>query len=660
MQLIACDGVFKSCPISSSHSKEECKSCYLNITSLLSKFNLPFINISTLLKKNEIQQSLDWVNSLDVYKYADVQFENMPIGKWIQPSLCAKFLCFEPDFSKKETHVSIRDFIYNVLIIHFAYKHLLNDFFPDHVVCYNANHLYYRAFFKISKYHNIPVLVHERGRKSDSFLFIDNGYGHHSAGRVEAWQQWKDIPLSYKECMEVKKYAFEREMSKNINLTPFYTFESDSDIYSRLKLSSLKKKKIISIFTSTAWELGRYKWDVPKRFNSYIDGISNIINQLKDAIIIIRHHPYMVGNSHVDTQIIPLLLKLNRQLPENVRVIMPTEEIKSYDLMWLSDAIFTLGSTTGIEAPLRGVATASNADTIYSLLGLVDTIKDPDYRYYAQKTINRTNKFDINDLRIAYRGFYTFFFRLSSYNFKSFGIRNNFQYDIRIKNLNELNPVNDPSLDIICDHILKKMPLFPSPSKTLTSVNNEEETAFLKKELDAIKSKRLKVNKRLNESQTVEPLISVIRIRQDGRKEPANTLLYQTLKKSRHKNIEFRNLEFCYFEEIKTFVQELRTAVDIANGDYIYIGTDNTHLDESFFSTAISFLEKPDHTNFHGYSSGAWLLDKNENLIDEMMTNRSQLITFQSIYTKLLELNVSAQILTFYIWKRSSFKDNFE
>ena len=37
-----------------------------------------------------------------------------------------------------------------------------------------------------------------------------------------------------------------------------------------------------------------------------------------------------------------------------------------------------------------------------------------------------------------------------------------------------------------------------------------------------------------------------------------------------------------------------------------------------------------------------------------MMTNRSQLTTFQSIYTKLLELNVSAQILTFFIWKRSS------
>jgi len=113
--------------------------------------------------------------------------------------------------------------------------------------------------------------------------------------------------------------------------------------------------------------------------------------------------------------------------------------------------------------------------------------------------------------------------------------------------------------------------------------------------------------------ETVEPLISVIRIRQDGRKEPENTLLYQTLKKSRHKNIETRNLEFCYFEGIKIFVQELRIAVDTANGDYIYIGTDNTHLDESFFSATISFLEKSDHTKFHGYLSGAWLLDENEN-----------------------------------------------
>ena len=660
--VLGCDGVFSNCLIAGKpHSKQICKSCTQSGINLFSVFQLPMIHLGRFISQKDRDECAEWVNQLELNKFKDACFEGGEIGKWIQYGMYAYYVSARFDYSNPEVEAIHRSLLYNGAILQRAYLKCLESFYPNHVVCYNSTtHIYYRTVFELSRQRGIPVLVHERGPIKDSFRMQINEHSRMSAGRLALWEKWKSIPLTVDECIKCKRFINDSELNKIKN--PFFSQDTDIETV-RETLRIPENAVIIVLFTSGDWE--REAAEDPVLFDSQLDGIRKIVRTFngKQAYLVIRHHPNMVRKTHIDRFFVQDLFRLNRNLSENIRVVMPTEKLSSYGIMWNADAAITFGSSTGLESIMRGCASISNVDNLFSNITNVNNLgslninsNDFDMSYWSiiENTMRRTADFKLDDLRYAYRSIHFFKF-VEGYRFKSFGIRDVHYLDIRFKHIDELSPGNDPMLDVVCNYIMHNEPLYRVPGEKEKSRSADAETEFCQNELVDIKTRREQLKKCLaGNNKETRSLITVIRVRQDCTKGSEDSELALTVKRSRHKLVEQIEMGAPSFSDGTMFVHELNSALYRAKGEFVYVATDNIHVDESLFSTAIDFLEKPENEDYDGLVSGAWVCDNEGNIIDEVFTERKNTNDYQTVIQNMNSSEKPSALFPLFVWKKVS------
>lgn len=654
VQVITCDGVFKNCLLSVDGA--QCPKCQDTAKRLFSTFNLPITKISSLIGQTDQNECRQWAEGLAIDEFPTALFEGNELGKWVAGGVHAFFKSEFLDYAKNDVVRTTRSFLFNAALLTRAYQRLLQSFRPDHILCYSGFHVYYRVIMEISRKIEIPVLVHERGEIRDSFVFVENGSLHEYESRTKAWEKWKDIPLSRDEAHRLKQFLEDREHGKDSHIFQNYSFSSnDFDVRRQLRIP--QEAKMVTFFPTCDWEVGISKMDAEPKFSRQIDWLRHICEtvDLNDVYIVIRHHPSLVRKDVVGRDFLKELFKYHVHKPAEakIRTIMPYEKITSYSLLWHTDAALTWRSTIGVESMLRGVATGSEKQNHKSIVG-INTVEGFDYNTVISDLIRKTEHFDLDDLRTVYRGAYFIFFRLSSV-FKSFGIRDVYLPDLRIDNIQFLLPGNDPTLDAICNHVIQGVSLYPLPSDQELVRSAQEETEFLHTELETLRKKRSLVREHARlKAEPKEPPVSIVRIRQDGRKDPEDTLLQKTIRRLRYKNIEKIEMGFPNQSDPSQFLQELRTAISIAKGEFICFGTDNTYLDEALISTAIDFLQDNENESFQGLISGAWICEQDGTVIDEIFTERKDVTDYLKAVNISAIFENPAQLLTLFIWKKKA------
>ena len=655
--VLTCDGVFENCPISGGLTKKDvCQKCNESAVKLFSYLRFSVVNLRSLLNSNDLYECRKWAKGIPVKEFLNSDFEGAKIGEWVCAGVHSFFLTGHLDFENQNVVIMNRVFLFNGALLKRAYDKLLRIFHPDHVICYSGIHAYYRIFLELSRQRSISVLVHEGGTTQDTFIFRENESFQGLSGMQNAWKKWKEIPLNLEQCLQIKKYYSD-------NYQFFYQSKSDPNTTRRM-LRIPTDSRIILLFTSGNWEIGMARGQFIQTFDTQIDFIRKIADEFasRNEYLVIRHHPSNVGSSYTDSDFLQRLFVLNRELPQNVRVIMPGEKISSYAIAWNADGAISFGSTIGIEVAMRGISTYSTRLNLYTALEIgIEMIKSPsDCGRAIDDVIAKTQNFNLEYLRRVYRSFY-FSFKRFSYKFKSFNIHHDSwpskagrKPNIRIKNFDELSEGNDPSLDHICNHILHNTPLFQSPNEEERNRSEKQETEFLEKEFEDIMRKRTEVRNYLKINKNYqEPLLSSIHIRQDG-VLAENTVFCKTVEKSRHSNIEQIELNIPFPYKKTVFLHALGEQVNRAEGDFVYLGLDNIHIDESLFSTAIDFLVEPENTEYDGIVSGAWVCDRRGNLTDELFTERKDTNDFVQSISILPLINNPVYLLTLFVWRRLS------
>jgi len=622
--VLYCDGVFVNCPLTGKPPNNKgCPLCEKRSFDLFSQFQLPMIKLSALITEKDKLECKNWVNNLSKEEIPIAKYKNKNIGKWITAGMHSYFVSEFIDLDRPYIFNMNLSFLYNGALISCAYERLIKTYYPNHVLCFHSILAYYRVFLELSLLNSIPALIHNGGPIPDSFMLTINENLHILTHSKQIWHQWKNIPLTKKECQRAKDYFFSRNSSRSIS---FYDFESDlKNVRKQLRIPF--DAKIVAYFTSGDWEMGMRKWDIKSTFNSLVESINSLVTIFRERkeYLIIRTHPYCIHDGQTATIFIQQLYELCRNFPPNIRLVMPTEQLTSYAIMWHADAVITYSSTTGFESIARGCCVCSLSDNIFNDLGdipMVESILDCGIE--IDRTIHKTNHFRIEYLQNIYRGLYYLFYRtrfiLQSVRFQS----NSGKSDIQISDINELLEGNDPQLDRICSYIKEGRDLFPSLSNEFFERNNQDELNFLTNELNYINENRKIIRNQLKNCSFTEPLITVARIRQDGqfRFGKSDTKFLNSIKQSRHKNIEYREIANPAFFNIHLFIEEVLSMADTANGDYIYIAPDNTQIDESFLSYCIDFLSDIKNQEYDAVMSGAWIFSTDGYLVFEYFTKR--------------------------------------
>jgi len=661
--IVTCEGIFDNCPLARKvalachpYDKSICRQCAHCGRTLFSQFGLPTMPLRSLLSPADIQHCRSWAQSLEPDQLTSACFEGKALGPWVSSHMRSFFVVEQLDLTNPQVVRTYRSMLYNAALLVRAYETLLRRFYPDHVVCFHSMLAFYRVILELSRQRDIPVLVHDRGFIDDSFQFVANERIIDPAGRVAAWQSWKQVPLTIEQCHALKKYFIDRETGINTNFTNFYRYKSDES-YVRRQLRIPPDVPLIAFFTSSDWELGQKKHIIRSTFETEIEAIEKIIDVFaaREEYLVIRHHPHIIGNHHTGSSFLSKLFELNRRRPDNVRIVMPNERLTSYAIIWNAEALITYGSTTGIEALARGLSVCSLYNNIYTAIGLgIEMVESPDDLEAAvERALQRTKEFGLEDLRRLYRAAYYLFFRLS-YRLKHVGIKDVYIPDIRLKSLDDLAVGKDPTLDLICQHILAGRPLLPVPTEDQRRQSDRQETEFLQQELEAIRQRRTAVRTSpATEHSCPEPAVTVVQIRTDPATAASETFLARTIAKSRHTNIQNLQIHLATPLTSRLLAQQIQAALEQSHGEYLYLATDNTHVDEALFSASVDLLQQPDNAALDGLVIGAWLCDENGELAAEILTERKADRDFDSL-NKLTWLADPAQWFALLVWRRQA------
>lgn len=611
-----CDGLYGDdcclmAYVSDAEKTAVCQICQQTGQHFFSQsFQLPFTTLGAWLNDNDRLRAEAWVDALDPQDYPTAIYtdeSNTPleIGEWTLSSVYTHFRIAETGLSRPEVRVVHRRYLRDALLTYWSVSRLA-DGGATTLFLFNGRFLPYRIAYEVARMRGLDVITHERGSLPDSFNFYDQGTFADFYIRIAAARPWLNAPLTTQELDWLTTYFRDREFGQGTNYPSFYGFQTaDHDVRRRLNIPH--DARIVSVFTSSEDELAAFDSD---------DIVANqllLVDRLIEAFtdrpeyLVIRHHPYIAGldSYRPDCDFLSRAYDQARRSPQNVRIVMPSEQLTSYALLWHSMAAIAPVSTVAIEAIARGIPAVVASFSEYSdvcICELDRTLSDRNFlNDLVERLISGQLALQPDDLRRMYRYVYAYMNRFPM-TFQSLGIKNFFEPDVRIENpARDLAAGHDPTLDRLCDRLLHHAPLYPHPDRDSATRSLAAETAYLDANLRDIQLVREQAQQAARESAQQAQSIPIAVLGSHHALEASN------LTRSRHRAWRLEPSTYDPRQPaitIETWLAQLHQLPE----DFVTIAHPQVQYDEAFLSTGIDTLtEGAAAAPCNGVRFGTWL-----------------------------------------------------
>lgn len=356
---LICNGIFSECDrhwqlINRNDKKDACQRCVGFAVHIRNQFKLAMAGLGEHLTQADYTYVDDWLAALHPSELSAAELEGWQLGEWSMSSVNTHLRCAQILLDDPAHVVAYRAYLRSAALTAVAFRNYLAKSPVDALFLMNGRTAASRTVYEIARSRGIPVAVHEFGRSEETrFLFLNEtclsmrGWNQH-------WEAWKDIPLTRSEVGEIQGLISARLKGK-----VDYSYNKDNKVSVKNLLSDIQGKKIVSLFTSSMDEISSsVDWEWPY---TQIEWMAEVIKYFKDRpeyMLVIRCHPNH-DNSFFgkDFQFLDALLHLGYQGCDNIRVVMPTEKVDSYDLLQSSSAVLVFVSTVAIESSLLGIKT---------------------------------------------------------------------------------------------------------------------------------------------------------------------------------------------------------------------------------------------------------------------------------------------------------------
>ena len=498
-----CDGLYhrpdKKCyAVHTSPDPNACKICTEKGQQLFGAFKLPTLNLRSFINPADAEKLYEEFKAYSLKDLLAFQIGEFKAGEKMCGVVCSYHKITLRSFYQPDVLDTLRRFISYAVNTYLGMQKLFESFDPSHLLLWNGSGYAHSAALAAATSRGIKTITHERGLFDSSFIFSSEGVAADSNAYMKFFKVWEEIPLTTAEACRVRDYYLDREQGKNTNFHSYYKFSTeDSKIRSVLGIPP--GAKVISVYTSSEWEVIYQPEHFEKLLNqmSYIDTLLDIFANdpsFKDCYLVIRHHPSIGFGPSGLTRQLDLIDKAYQQMrraPSNVRIIMPDEKLTSYALLWNSSACLAFGSTIRHEALARAIPSAS-VESLFLSQGVPHQLIDSStegVKQLLQGMLAHADNFTVDGLRRLYRFTNSSYFRHST-TFKSFGIKNTHEPEIRISSAEDLLPGKDPALDRICDHVVSGRSILPLPTSEDWARTTSDEDQFLADQLAKLNNYR--------------------------------------------------------------------------------------------------------------------------------------------------------------------------
>ena len=373
-----CGGRMPICEVNFRHASPRvaCAECASYPEALVSELGLERSWLRDYLTDADRAEIEKRVYALRPGEYQSWTFDDRPVGRLVLNSVLWFIRKSQPDLSTDDAAV-YRDFLIAGAEIARMAPRLLEAVRPDVIV--ELNGLFFaEQILNACAPAGCRIATYEAGWRLNSLGFdwlSDRGF----ADVDDAWEQWRDKPLSPDESARLDAWIQGRRAG-DMQRDFYVKFDGPGGARGPLESLGLDPARPTAVlFTNLVWDTAVLGRNLGFRsIGEWIERSVEWFASRPDRQLVIRIHPAedLRPSQETNEKLSDLVHRLT--LPANVRLVPSAAPVSSYALIEAASAVLVYTSTAGLEAALYGRPVLVAARVYYASRGFTRDVLQPD------------------------------------------------------------------------------------------------------------------------------------------------------------------------------------------------------------------------------------------------------------------------------------------
>ena len=470
VEILLCDKVLPACMLGTSKFINEklfakngvkniCNSCLDSGKFAFDGLGLKINYYSQFINNEEIKKAKETVNNLSYDELSTYKEDDINIGEHSLAGALRYYAVGDLD-DQKNKDVVLRKYVEAGLIT----KKVMNNFFIKNsdfeiIVLNHSIYIPQGIVGSVSKKYGKKIVTYVSGYRKNSFIFSHDDTYHFTL-IDEPTSEWEKLDLNSNKNEKIIKYLKSRKYGTNDWV--YYFDNPEFEIKNILINKGVNlHKPIITIATNIIWDANLiYKDNIFLNQMNWIYETIDYFKSRKDLQIIIRAHPGEVNTDRVSNQRVKdELMKKYKVLPKNIFIIGSEENLSTYSLVDLSNAVIIYASKVGMEFSPFGINVIVAGESYIKNKNITSDPKSKSQYFELLKKLPYNSKISHERILRAKKYAYHFFFRRTIDPISIIGNKNNWpNFKISDDVLNNLKTDKDMALKEICNSIINQKP----------------------------------------------------------------------------------------------------------------------------------------------------------------------------------------------------------
>lgn len=395
--------------------KKTCQKCIAKQKITDKKLGIQRWWIDDFIAPSEVEQIRKTIQSSPESALPSMQFEGVPTGKYATYEVLLNYKLGEIKFSGN----ALEEYKGHLTGCHLAltaFQNLLKKEKFDTFFCYNSLYSVNHSLFRFLRLQQIQTYTFHSGnnfsQRLKRLVISDATTIDHEKHLLKLWDHYGKIPCNAETASFItdhlmimmganSMFQYGAKFDPNLNVRKHWNIGQHQKLL--LATMSSQDERFAAESVGVGWEKEK-----DLLFNNQINWVHWLIDYVKekpDCFLVIRVHPREFPNKREKqlSQQAVLLSELFQDLPSNVIVNYPTENISIYNLMRETDVLLNHHSSSGREFTMIGKPVViyskgiSSFPTDFCLLGTTES----SYANAIQEAIIKP--FDFERIRKVYR-----------------------------------------------------------------------------------------------------------------------------------------------------------------------------------------------------------------------------------------------------------------
>ena len=470
VRYVLCDGVLQGC-LMATHSDALppkliaerglfgalCKACFNRGTNLYRPLGLPLLRLSEFLTAEDFAEIERDVASRSATELADWSPGGAPVG---EHGLAGTLRYFARGDLENEPlgDPVFRRYAEGAALAARAYERLIAQEKPDAAVLHHGIYSPQGVAAEMLRRAGARLATWVVAYRKHSFIFSHDDTYHHTL-ISEPTEAWENLALTEAQKTDVETYL--RSRAGGTGDWIYFHREAGSSFaeFARARGIDLNKP-LVTALTNVMWDAQlHYPMNVFAGMKEWLVETVRWFAERPHLQLLIRVHPAEVRGAIVSRQRVADELAAEfPQLPPNVFVAGPEEDVSTYAACAASDAAIIYGTKMGVELATLGTHCIVAGEAWIRGKGLTHDAQSKAHYFELLAKLPFGESMPRPDRERALRYAYHFFFRRMMP--LPFLVPNGkgSMFDVAIDSLAQLAPGEHPALDAICEGIMSGTP----------------------------------------------------------------------------------------------------------------------------------------------------------------------------------------------------------